>query len=319
MNILILSCGTRVKLVQYFLQRENGFEKVVVTDCSNYAPALYVADKYYIVPKMTEPDYLKSLLEICEKEQIKVVLPLQEDELLLIAKERKQFEDLGILVAVSEYQNVLLCKDKYEMYQFLNNLQIPTIKTELVDDILESGNLDGDVFVKPRRGAGSVGAMRVATIALLSALQNESENQLIVQPYIKGTEYGIDIYVDFISKKTIGIFCKKKLRMRAGETEKSISVKIPEIEELVKKTIEVLHLRGPIDMDILEDSGKYYILEINPRFGGGYPHAYECGINFPKMLAVNAKKMSNDKIENEYKEGIIALKYSDVKIVKRDE
>ena len=265
-----------------------------------------MADKYYIVPKMTEPDYLKSLLEICEKEQIKVVLPLQEDELLLIAKERKQFEDLGILVAVSEYQNVLLCKDKYEMYQFLNNLQIPTIKTELVDDILESGNLDGDVFVKPRRGAGSVGAMRVATIALLSALQNESENQLIVQPYIKGTEYGIDIYVDFISKKTIGIFCKKKLRMRAGETEKSISVKIPEIEELVKKTIEVLHLRGPIDMDILEESGKYYILEINPRFGGGYPHAYECGINFPKMLAVNAKKMSNDKIENEYKEGIIA-------------
>ncbi len=319
MNILILSCGTRVKLGQYLLQRENGVEKVVVTDCSNYAPALYVADKYYIVPKMTEPDYLKSLLEICEKEQIKVVLPLQEDELLLIAKERKQFEDLGILVAVSEYQNVLLCKDKYEMYQFLNNLQIPTIKTELVDDILESGNLDGDVFVKPRRGAGSVGAMRVATIALLSALQNESENQLIVQPYIKGTEYGIDIYVDFISKKTIGIFCKKKLRMRAGETEKSISVKIPEIEELVKKTIEVLHLRGPIDMDILEESGKYYILEINPRFGGGYPHAYECGINFPKMLAVNAKKMSNDKIENEYKEGIIALKYSDVKIVKRDE
>ena len=67
MNILILSCGTRVKLVQYFLQRENGFEKVVVTDCSNYAPALYVADKYYIVPKMTEPDYLKSLLERADK------------------------------------------------------------------------------------------------------------------------------------------------------------------------------------------------------------------------------------------------------------
>mgnify|MGYP002594735995 FL=1 len=99
MNILILSCGTRVKLVQYFLQRESGFEKVVVTDCSNYAPALYVADKYYIVPKMTEPDYLKSLLEICEKEQIKVVLPLQEDELLLIAKERKQFEDLGFRIS----------------------------------------------------------------------------------------------------------------------------------------------------------------------------------------------------------------------------
>lgn len=311
MNILILSCGTRVKLVQYFLQRENGFEKVVVTDCSNYAPALYVADKYYIVPKMTEPDYLKSLLEICEKEQIKVVLPLQEDELLLIAKERKQFEDLGILVAVSEYQNVLLCKDKYEMYQFLNNLQIPTIKTELVDDILESGNLDGDVFVKPRRGAGSVGAMRVATIALLSALQNESENQLIVQPYIKGTEYGIDIYVDFISKKTIGIFCKKKLRMRAGETEKSISVKIPEIEELVKKTIEVLHLRGPIDMDILEESGKYYILEINPRFGGGYPHAYECGANFIELICTNASGHANEKINTEYKHRRV-LKYSDV-------
>ena len=119
MNILILSCGTRVKLVQYFLQRENGFEKVVVTDCSNYAPALYVADKYYIVPKMTEPDYLKSLLEICEKEQIKVVLPLQEDELLLIAKERKQFEDLGILVAVSEYQMYYYVKINMKCIKFL--------------------------------------------------------------------------------------------------------------------------------------------------------------------------------------------------------
>ena len=107
--------------------------------------------------------------------------------------------------------------------------------------------------------------------------------------------------------------------MRAGETDKSISFKDEKLFGLIKEFAEKAGYCGQIDIDIFDVGGNYYISEVNPRFGGGYPHAYECGINFPKMLAVNAKKMSNDKIENEYKEGIIALKYSDVKIVKRDE
>lgn len=319
MNILILSCGTRVKLVEYFMQRENGFNNVVVTDCSRYAPALYVADKYYIAPRMTEPNYIGFLLDICDTEHINVILPLQEDELLLIAKERKKFEKRGCLVAISDYEHLRLCKDKYKMYEFLTSQGIPTVHTELAEKYIEIPEKVDDIFVKPRDGAGSIGAMHIKSKKLLQALIAASEEKLIVQPYINGMEYGVDVYVDFISGKIMGLFCKKKLRMRAGETEKSISCKIPEIKELIIKTVEVLQLRGPIDIDVLEKDKKYYILEINPRFGGGYPHAYECGVNFPQMIALNAQNVSNMDINYDYKEDIIALKYSDVEIVKKNE
>lgn len=315
MNILILSCGTRVKLVQYFLQRENGFDKVVVTDCSNYAPALYVADKYYIVPKMTEPDYLNSLLEICEKEHIKVVLPLQEDEVLLMAKERNVFEKKGCLVAISGYEQLMLCKDKYKMYKFLHKNGIPTFYTEIAENCIETLQEREDIFVKPRWGAGSIGTMRVKSKCMLEALIAESQEELIVQPYIRGTEYGVDAYVDFVSAEIKALFCKKKIRMRAGETEKSISVKCLAIERLIENFIGTLDLRGALDIDVMEVQGEYYILEVNPRFGGGYPHAYECGVNFPKLLSVNANGRINQIEYRKYPQNIIGLKYTDIIVV----
>ena len=135
-----------------------------------------------------------------------------------------------------------------------------------------------------------------------------------MQPFIQGKEYGVDVYIDFISSDIKAIFCKEKLRMRAGETEKSKSVKISEIEEMVKKVVGLLQLKGPVDIDIMEYYGKYYVLEINPRFGGGYPHAYECGVNFLKMMAVNAKGQVNTDNVMDYHEGVVALKYSDIVI-----
>lgn len=313
MRILILSCGTRYKLIEYFKDRNNGFNKVVATDCSEYAPALYIADSFYVVPRMNEPTYLDKLYQICQNEHIDVILPLQEEELLLIAKERAKFEQIGILVAISGYEQLKLCKDKYELSSYLNDREIPAIKTFLAEDILKEENWTREVFVKPRYGAGSVGAIKVGSRQFLEALVKENDSeQLVVQPYIEGKEYGVDVYVDYISGEIVTVFCKEKLRMRAGETEKSRSVKILQIEKLVSEAVLKLGLKGALDMDIFECQGKYYILEINPRFGGGYPHAYECGINFPKMLAVNAKKEKNCCGEWDYEENVIALKFSDI-------
>lgn len=312
MKILILSCGTRCKLVEYFKDRKNGFDKVVVTDCNEYAPALYVSDCFYIVSRMNAPTYLDEIYDICIKEQINVILPLQEEELLLMAKNRYRFERKNILVAISDYEKIKLCKDKYELYQYLNKQNIPTIETFLAEDILKERKEKVELFVKPRCGAGSVGAMKVKTRTLLEALVKESKDELVAQPYIEGKEYGVDVYVDFQSGDIIAMFCKEKLRMRAGETEKSISVNVPQIFEIVGETIAKMKLKGALDMDILENNGKFYILEINPRFGGGYPHAYACGINFPKMLAINAQGEINHKVDEEYPENLVALKFSDI-------
>lgn len=311
MNILILSCGTRNKLVRYFKEC-NEFEKVVVTDCSEQAPAIYEADTYYIVPRMTEPGYLDCLKDICEKEDINVLLPLQEDELLLIAQNKKRFSDIGILPLVSDFDKVSLCKDKYMLNLRLREQGINAVSTVLAGDYLATAGKSVDVFVKPRFGAGSINTMGVHTKKMLEALMEEATTELVVQPRMQGKEYGVDVYVDVESGEVVAFFCKEKLRMRAGETEKSKSVKNAAIKELVINAVSFLQLRGPLDVDVMEQDGEFYILEINPRFGGGYPHAHECGVSFPECIARNAKKERNPIGLDVYQEDTIAMKFSDI-------
>lgn len=322
-NILILSCGTRNLLVRYFKDEGNGIGKVVGTDCSAYAPALYETDVPYIVPRMTEPSYLDTILDICRKESIDAVLPLQEDELYLIASHRKMFEEAGITPIVSETGSINLCRDKYAFYQYLKKHNLPAITScnsfEAFVKESEAGHMNLPVFIKPTHGCGSIGIQKVEHLGLLEALckyQDDQEDSYIIQNYADGEEFGADIYVDLLTRKPVSIFVKKKLRMRAGETEKSVSFRDEKLFELIEKTIEPLGLAGPIDMDIFCIDGQYYISEINPRFGGGYPHAYNCGVNFPRMIAANITGQPNERTIGDYESNVFMLKYTDL-IMKR--
>ena len=315
MNILILSCGTRNKLVEFF-KESSEFDNVIVTDCSHQAPALYVADKYYIVPRMTEEGYFSTVLDICVKENIKFVLPLQEEELIVTAKNREQYKAIGVTPIVSEYDKVMMCKDKYVLNNYLNENGICAVPTMLAKEYLRENKEIKDVFVKPRLGAGSIDTFLVNTRKMLEALVEESEEELILQPMIRGKEYGIDVYVDLLSGEVVTCFCKEKLRMRAGETEKSLSVHHEEIEKLVVDTVGLLGLKGPIDVEVMEENGKYYVLEINPRFGGGYPHAYMCGVSFPEYIANNGNGIENIPNFRKYSENVLAMKYSEIVIGK---
>lgn len=319
-NILILSCGTRKLLVSYFKQRINGFEKVVVTDCSVYAPALYCADKYYIVPKMTDSNYLSDILTICNEEKINAVLPLQEDELVLIAKNKELFLSNNIIPIISDANIISVCRDKYKFYMDMCDLSINSIPTFLMDELGEiRKKYDLPLFMKPRFGAGSVSNYKINTQEMIEAISNSEEGEFVLQPYCEGVEYGINVYVDMISKEVVEIFILKKIRMRAGETEKSVSVKNTEIERIVNDICSKMNFIGPVDIDLIEKDGKYYVLEINPRFGGAYPHAHSCGVNFVKLIANNIDGKVNNPFEMAYEEGVIALRYTDVFIVKRDE
>lgn len=318
-NILILSCGTRNLLVRYFKEAGNGIGKVVGTDCSIYAPALYETDAHYIVPRMTEPGYLDTILGICRTEQIDAVLPLQEDELFLIASHRVLFEDAGVIPIVSDAEAVSLCRDKYAFYQYLKRHDLPALTScdsfEAFTKESAAGHMKFPVFIKPTHGCGSIGIQKVEHPQLLEALckyQDITEDSYIIQNYAEGEEFGADIYVDLLTGRPVSVFVKKKLRMRAGETEKSVSFRDEKLFELIQKTIEPLKLAGPIDMDIFRIDGQYYISEINPRFGGGYPHAHNCGMNFPHLIAENIAGRSNVENIGSYEEGACMLKYTDL-------
>ena len=117
MNILILSAGTRNKVVRYFKKTLAGQGKVIATDCQNIAPAIYDADKCYIVPRITEPDYIYAILEICRKEQIDGVLSLIDPELELLAANKAKFERIGVPCIVSPIGEVKLAVDKMMMFR----------------------------------------------------------------------------------------------------------------------------------------------------------------------------------------------------------
>ena len=317
MNILILSAGTRNKIVQYFKKELSEEGKIIAADCSKLAPALYDADNYYIVPRITDENYISIILDICKKENINTLISLIDPELSLIAKNIELFKESGVNPIISDYDKVEMCFDKYKMYEFLkkNNLKTPKTyinKEEFYND-LKNNEINFPVFVKPVRGSASININKINNSEELEIIWKQADN-LIIQEFMNGQEYGADVYIDMISNEPVAIFVKKKIKMRAGETDKSVSIKDDKLFNLIDDFVRKAEFKGIIDIDIFEINGEYYISEVNPRFGGGYPHAYECGVNVPKMIINNVKGQANEKQIGQYDEGVYMMKYNEIKI-----
>jgi len=141
-------------------------------------------------------------------------------------------------------------------------------------------------------------------------------DSLMIQEYMDGIEYGADVYIDMISNEIVAIFLKEKIKMRAGETDKSVSRKNEKLFGLIKRFVKCTGLKGIIDIDIFEVNGEYFISEVNPRFGGGYPHAYACGVNIPEMIIKNINSKINSDVIGDYEEDVFMMKYSEIKMMK---
>ena len=319
MNILILSCGTRNKIIQYFKKELGNRGKVIATDCSKLAPALYEADKHYIVPRMDEEGYLDVILNICKKNNVKGVLSLIDPELSLLAENKEAFIEIGAIPIISDYDIVEKCFDKYSFYEFLTKNGFNTVRSyinkELFYKDVEAGIIDYPVFVKPVRGSASININKVTTKDEIELLFDK-HNNLLIQEFMDGIEYGADVYIDMISSEPVAIFTKEKIKMRAGETDKSVSVKDDTLFDLIKRFVIAAGFKGIIDIDIFEVNGEYIISEVNPRFGGGYPHAHECGVNVPRMIINNLNGKKNQCEIGKYNNGIYMMKFNDVKVIK---
>lgn len=318
MNFLILAAGTRNKIVQYFKKTFTGVGTIVAADASELAPAIYDADKYYIVPPITAEGYIDIILDICKKEKITGVLSLIDPELSLLAKFKKDFRALGTTVIGSSYELCEVSLDKYKMYQWLIEHGYNCAKTWLDKEVfykaVENGEVNYPVFVKPVRGSASISISKVYDKETVEVLFSH-EKDLIIQEFLNGQEIGADVYIDMLSGEVVSIFTKKKIKMRAGETDKAVSFKNPKLFELIERFVLEAGYRGQIDIDIFDINGVYFISEVNPRFGGGYPHAYEAGCNHIKLILNNLKGIANKKNIGDYKEGIYMMKYNELKII----
>lgn len=320
MNVLILSCGTRNKIVQYLKKELGGQGMVMAADCNEFAPALYDADKHFIVPRINEEGYIDIILMLCKENNIKMVFSLIDPELSLLANNMQSFLDLGTIPIVSDYQVVEMCYDKYRMHQFLESNEFMVTRSYIDKELFykeeQEGLITYPVIVKPIKGSASINIHKAVSREEIELLFSRYDGMMI-QEYLVGIEYGADVYIDMISSEPVAIFVKQKIRMRAGETDISKSVKDEKLFDMIKHFIRKSNLKGIIDLDIIKSDGKYYILDVNPRFGGGYLHAYESGVNIFQMMLNNICGIVNEDTIGSYEEDIFMMKYNEVKIIRK--
>ena len=313
MNILFTCAGRRTYLLKYFKENLSEGDKIVATDMQLTAPALQAADVKIQVPAVYDSEYVNITLRICEEQKIDALFSLNDLELPILAENKERFEAIGVKVVVSDPKVIDIAFDKYKTAQWVESLGLTAPKTyvrlEDCKKALAAGEIDFPLFMKPRWGSGSIGLESIADMEELDiyygllmkkikktilATASVGDEYIMIQEKLTGSEFGLDIMND-LDGKNIGVSVKQKLAMRAGETDKAVTVDLPEVREMGRKIGEALGHIGNLDVDIMQRAdGAYCVLELNPRFGGGFPFSYEAGVNFPKALIQMIKGESVD-------------------------
>lgn len=301
-NILFTCAGRRTYLLRYFKEQLGDDGKVIGADMQLSAPALSAADIKEQVPAVYDDNYIDCVIDICKRNNVDAIICLNDLELPILAANKARFEAIGVLPIVSRQGVIDICFDKYLTAKYVESIGLKTPKTfvnaDKAKEALATGVLSFPLVLKPRWGSGSIGIEFVNNMEELDevyfmllkkvkksilATASVGDEYILIQQKIDGYEYGMDVMNDFNGNNR-GVSVKKKLAMRAGETDKAQTVDNAEIRKIGKTLGENLKHIGNLDVDVFEKDGEYYVLELNPRFGGGFPFSYEAGVNFPKAI-----------------------------------
>lgn len=312
MNVLITCAGRRTYEIAAFKQAVGIGGRVLACDADANAPAIRMADQAFVVHRIETPEYVDELLALCAQHQIGMVVPAFEPELPILAARRADFEALGTTLLVSSPEVIATCYDKVKTAAFLADCGIRSPRTYLslegARTALGSGEVDYPVMVKPRFGVGSIGnhladddeelgffvgqcRKQIARTFLASPSATDPDTAVLIQEAIDGEEYGLDIVNDLDGGYAC-TFVKRKLRMRAGQTDRAATVGDARLEAIGALIGRGLGHRGILDCDLLVDREGVCVIDLNPRFGGGYPFSHLAGANIPAALIAWAEGRS---------------------------
>ena len=300
MNILLTSVGRRAYIIDYLrdIYKDLGLiGSIVATNSDMNTTAMSVADKSFESPLIYDKEYIPFLLEICKNEKIDILISLFDIDLMILAKNKAEFEALGVKVIVSNDDVINICNDKFEMLEYLKRINMPVPETYLdLDKALEGADFDKKTYIlKPRWGMGSLSIFEAENKKELEVLYEKAKRSIqksylrfesntdmnraiLIQEKIKGDEFGLDIFND-LEGENISVTVKRKYAMRSGETDIAEVTENSELKAVGKKIAKSLSHIGNLDMDILLSEGKAYIIDMNARFGGGYPFTHNAGVN----------------------------------------
>lgn len=277
-NILILSAGRRVELVQSFqkaAQRLNIKSNVVAGDCSETAPAIYFADRKAILPRIDELNYIDEIINVCKNERIKLIVPTIDTDLLLLSQEKERVElECGAKVLISSPEVISICRDKINTQKFLedNGFMIPKMYTK---EELDLANLQFPLFIKPKAGSSSINTFKVNNLEELS-IYTGLVKEPIVQDFMEGKEFTVDVFLDF-DGKLVTVAPRWRMSTRSGEISKGKIIKDRDIIDSIKKLVKALKPIGHITVQLMKTQKGIEYIEINPRFGGGAPMTIQSG------------------------------------------
>ena len=303
MNVLLSSVGRRAYMVKFFKEVVSPDGFVHVCNSDNMSVAFKYADRRVVSPLIYDKEYIPFLLKYCKENKIDMIISLFDMDLLVLARHKEDFEGIGTRVIVSEPSIIEVCNDKWATFEYLKKHGFNTPQTYLsLHDILsavQTGELNYPIIVKPRFGCGSISVstaydeedLRYLTKKANKEIEGNylkyessvTDKKVIYQECLKGQEYGADIIND-LEGNVRSVIVRKKLAMRSGETDIAELVDEPVIKHTLTMLGNLTHHIANMDCDVFMIDGIPYILEMNARFGGGYPFSHMGGCNLPQAI-----------------------------------
>ena len=313
-TVLISSAGRRVELLRTFRRTLEGLGsgggRVLAVDCSWYSGAFHDADEAFLVPRCADPDFVPRMLQICDEQHVDLVIPTLDPELPVYAAAREQFAAIGTTVAISSPEVATIGGDKQRTHDWLVAGGFPTVQQGSVDDV----RADPDAWpfpliVKPRFGSASIGVGVVHDLAELEQAANGPD--ALVQSLATGVEHTIDLLADRDGTCRVAI-PRRRIEVRSGEVSKAVTVRSPALVELAEKLCAALPgAYGALNVQVFvgDEPGQLAVIEMNARFGGGYPLSYAAGADFPLALVQDALGLPSTAPLQGWQDGLVMLRY----------
>jgi len=310
MNLLLSCIGQRGYIADYFRTHLAKNDLIIGTSNTQWTPGFKHCDKSYILPDIIDPDYIPRVMEICKMESISAILSFYDPDVVELSKHFNEFLSMQITPIIPKEDLAMICFDKYATYKFLTSKNIVTAKTYLDYDKsltdLKFGELNFPLFVKPRFGFGSIDTYKANNEKQLDAFFHYKPN-MIIQEELTGEPVNFDILND-LKGNVISVVPWKKLRSRMGETERAQTHKDQSLIDFGILLGNTLRHSGPLDADLFYSQEGITVLEINLRFGGGYPVSHLAGADFPLFII---KMIRGEKLHakiGDFREDVVMMK-----------
>lgn len=308
-TLLFLNAGRRVELIRAFrvaFEELGVAGQIITTDINGLAPALYLGDAWYILPRSRASGFLEQFCDLCQRENVRLIIPLIDPDLPVLARNRQVIESTGAKVLISDQRVIEICRDKQRSYSFLKKNGFPTPEVFSLDDARQHGL---PLFIKPRNGSASLNAYKVNTSDELEFFARYVPDP-VIQEFVDGEEITTDVFSDW-SGEPIAAVPRRRLKVRAGEVNVGRVERNSELEQLCKGIAKRLGTVGPINIQAIRSKSSIYITEINPRFGGGCPLSIAAGAPLAKWVVLMSLQRPISTEPLHLKDGLTMMRFDD--------